>query len=270
MSISTLNKQTALITGASGGIGLELARVFSSEGFNLVLVARSADKLNILADELQSAYGIKADVLVQDLSERGSAMKVYESLRERNIAVDVLVNNAGFAVYGNYLTSDTKAEADMIDLNICTLVELTKLFLKEMVERGKGRIMNVASTASFQPGPMMAVYYATKAFVLSFTEAVKEEIRNTQVTLTALCPGPTVSGFQDRANMHGIPLVSKMFLMDSRTVAVAGYKGLMKGKAVVIPGLLNKLVAFSTRLGPRWLVRRIVWMLSQKSGGAHA
>jgi uncharacterized protein len=250
-------RQTALVTGASGGIGLELARLFAADGYDLVLVARSRDKLNEIGEELSARFDISARALASDLSRAEAPKEIFDELAASNVAVDVLVNNAGFGSYGLFAESDERTQIEMLQVNVVALTRLTRLFLPAMIERGRGRVMNVASTAAFQPGPLMAVYYATKAFVLSFSEAVANELAGTNVTVTALCPGPTETGFGAAAGMEK----SKLFeanVMDARTVAVAGYKGMKEGKTIVIPGLRNRVMARAVSFAPRGLVTKVV------------
>jgi len=261
--MSKQTSKTALITGASGGIGYDLAKEFASHGYNVVLVARSKEKLEQLAQELRTTYGIQATVLTQDLGAPAAPQQIFDQLTQAGITVDVLVNNAGFASYGFFHEADTQKELDMIQLNVMALVYLTRLFLPGMVARRSGKILNVASTAAFQPGPLMAVYYATKAFVLSFSEAIANELKDSGVTVTALCPGPTESGFQARAAMEDSKLVQSG-LMDSMTVAQAGYEGLMQGKTVVIPGLFNKVGAVAPRFVPRKMVTQVVRNMQER------
>jgi hypothetical protein len=246
----------ALITGASTGIGLELARIFAREGYELALVARNQKRLEELARELKPA---SVQVIAKDLSLPDAPEEIQRSVPR----VDVLVNNAGFGVYGKFAETSLAEELNMMQLNMSALVALTKLYLSGMVAARSGRIMNVASTAAFQPGPLMAIYYATKAFVLSFSEAIGNELEGTGVTVTALCPGPTATEFQERAQLHDVALL-KLNVMDARTVAEAGYRGLMAGKAVVIPGLQNKLMAQSLRFSPRSMVTKIVRRMQEQ------
>jgi uncharacterized protein len=248
---------TALITGASGGIGLELARLFAQEKHNLVLVARSENKLQELAAELRDKYGIEVHLFVKDLAVLSSAEEIYQALQQQGITIDFLVNNAGVGDYGFFAEADWKHSQQMIDLNITALTYLTKLFVKGMQERGRGRILNVASTAAFQPGPLMAVYFATKAYVLSFSEAIANELKGTGVTVTALCPGATESGFQKAAALEESKMVKGRKMPSSAEVAAYGYRHLMKGSTVVIHGLMNRLLAFSIRFSPRNIVTGI-------------
>jgi len=248
----TTTAPTALITGASSGIGADLARLFAKDGYDLVLVARSEDKLRAFAREL----GTKTTVIAADLSTPNAAANVVSRIGA--IEIDVLVNNAGVGVAGPFLDTDLQEELDMIQLNVVALTQLTKLLLPPMVKRGRGRILNVASTASFQPGPLMAVYYATKAYVLSFSEALAEELRKTGVTVTALCPGPTETGFVAAADVSETRLFKILRPMKSETVARIGYDAMKRGRRVVITGMKNKLLAESVRISPRRVVTTIV------------
>lgn len=249
--------KTALITGASSGIGLELAKLFAAEKIKPVLVARSEDKLVQLAAELKARYGVESIVLAKDLSNYNTAKEVFDWCNDQKISVDFLINNAGFGDYGFFIDSDWNKQLQMINLNITTLTYLTRLFLPGMVERRFGKILNLASTAAFQPGPTMSVYFATKAYVLHFSEAIANELKGTGVTVTALCPGATESGFQAASAMHESSLVKGKKLPTSEEVAKFGYKALMKGKTVAIHGLGNYLMANSVRFAPRDLVTKI-------------
>jgi short-subunit dehydrogenase len=250
-------KGTALITGASNGIGLELARIHASKGGDLVLVARNTSKLEELKTELERQFNITVYTLGKDLSSQRAAMEVFEETNKQNIQVDFLINNAGFGDFGMFAETDWKKELQMIDLNITTLTLLTKLYLQDMIQRKRGRIMNVASTAAFQSGPTMAVYCATKAYVLSFTEAVSNEVKNTGVTITALCPGATESGFQAAAAMEESQLVKGKKMPTAKEVAEYGYEAMMKGKAVAIHGMKNYILANSVRFLPRAIVLKV-------------
>jgi hypothetical protein len=250
------DRKTALITGASFGIGLEFSRIFAREGYNLVLVARSADKLRQLASELEKAHGTRSLMLATDLSEPGAPAYVLDQTTRADIQVDVLVNNAGFGQYGMFAENDLEECLRQIQLNVTTLTHLTRLYLLAMIARKSGGILNVASTAAFQPGPLMAVYFATKAYVLHFSEALANELDGTGVSVTCLCPGPTATEFHKRANATGMRLL-KFGSMDARTVAEDGYRGLVAGKPVVISGFKNWLVAQSVRFSPRRMVTAI-------------
>jgi short-subunit dehydrogenase len=260
-------KKTALITGASGGIGLDLARLFAEGGYNVVLVARTESKLKELATELSSKHGVSARVVAADLADPAAPAQLMERLKAEGVQVDVLVNNAGYGGYGNFAETDLDAELKMIQLNISALTALSKAVLPGMLARKSGRILNVASTAAFQPGPLMAVYYATKAYVLSFSEALANETQGTGVTVTCLCPGPTKTGFQQQAKMEESKLVKGKEMMDSLTVARIGYEALHQGETVVIPGFMNKMLAQSVRFLPRSAVTSLVRKVQER---AHA
>ena len=246
-----------LVTGASSGIGRELATLCAAHKRNLVLLARSEDKLSSLAESLRSEHGVSVEVLVQDLGEPGAAEKTRAEITSRGLEVGALINNAGFGYLGPFQQAESSNQLEIIQVNITALTHLTRLFLTDMVDRGRGQILNIASTAAFQPGPSMAVYYATKAYVLSFSEALTEELRGTGVTVTALCPGVTATGFQARAQMADSGLI-RLGMQDARFVAGVGYRAMVKGKAVAIPGRLNRFLALLVRLSPRFAVRRVV------------
>lgn len=249
--------ETALITGASSGIGLELAKLFAKDGCKLFLVARESQRLR------EAAESVGGTVIARDLADPSSPQAIFDQLS--STPIDYLVNNAGFGLGGAFSVNDRQTQLDMIQVNVTSLVDLTRLFLPSMLERKSGRILNVASTAAFQPGPLMAVYYATKAFVLSFTEAIAEEVAGSGVTVTALCPGPTASDFQRRARIEHVKLVEKgpMGMMSSAQVAEIGYRGMRQGKVIVIPGFLNKLGVQALRLGPRAIVRKAAKKLQE-------
>jgi short-subunit dehydrogenase len=249
--------KTALITGASSGIGDELTRLFARDGYNLVLVARNQKQLMQMADELKEKYGVSVKVISKDLSAATAPEEIFTELQQESIGIDALVNNAGFAAYGLFSETDLDAELQLMQVNMITLTHLTKLFLPGMLNKRTGKILNLASTAAFQPGPLTAVYSATKAYVLSFSEALANELHGTGVSVTALCPGPTESGFQKKANMEDSKLFSGK-IMDAQTVARIGYRGLMTNKTVVIPGLRNKILVEIVRFSPRKMVTRVV------------
>ena len=253
-------KQTALITGASSGIGYDLAHLFAADGHDVILVARSEGKLRELGRELEEKHKIAATVIPADLERPEAPRELFASVDR---PVDVLVNNAGFGVTGNFAETDLERELAMVQVNITALTHLTKLFLRPMVERGRGRILNVASTAAFQPGPLMAVYYASKAYVLSFSEAIGEELSGTGVTVTTLCPGPTATGFANAASMTNTRLFTVMKPMTSAEVARAGYRAMNRGKRVVVTGAMNKMLAQSVRISPRALVTKITKRLQE-------
>jgi uncharacterized protein len=263
MSQNLSGKQTALITGASSGIGLELAHLFAKDGYDLVLVARSGDKLAEIAQDLLTRFSISSRVLVKDLSKPEAAGEIRAELQRDGVRVDVLVNNAGFGNFGRFAKTDLQGELDMIAVNVTNLVHLTKLFLPEMLARKSGRIMNVASTAAFQPGPYMAIYYASKAFVLSFTEAIAEENRHSGVTITAFCPGVTETKFHSRAQIP-VPKIPLGTSMDAKTAARIGYAALMRGKTTVISGFQNKLLTLVVRFSPRMQVIKLVRKIQEQ------
>jgi short-subunit dehydrogenase len=237
----------ALITGASTGIGRELATVFAANHFKVAMVARDGQRLTEVAAELRSKFGIETKVVPCDLSQAGAVAEIFSTLRETPIYA--LVNNAGFGSYGSFTNTALDLQSDMMQVNMVALVQLTHLFSQPMLARRRGRILNVASTAAFQPGPMVNVYYATKAFVYSFSYALADELKETGVTVTALCPGLTRTAFQHRARMRQS---RRWPMMSAREVAEAGYRGLMRGKRVVVPGAMNRIASFfAKRLPPR-------------------
>jgi short-subunit dehydrogenase len=248
--------ETVLITGASSGIGRELARLYAADGARLVLVARSQDRLRELAGELAAKYGAEAQVVPADLSRPASPGELVEALAQRHIEVDVLVNNAGFGAHGSIAELGADRQVEMIDVNVAALTQLTALLLPGMLERRRGAILNVASTAAFQPGPNQAAYCATKAYVLSFTEALAEEVRGSGVRVSCLAPGATDTGFASQAGMAGTRLFRRG-VMDAARVARAGHDGLRQGKTLVVPGMRNRILAFAVRLSPRALVTKV-------------
>jgi len=248
---------TALISGASVGIGYELAKQFARAGHDLILVARNEPKLQEVAGEMKTLGAPSADVLVADLSQGNAGADLV--LRLGNRQVDELINNAGFGAVGSFTEIDLARQLEMIQVNITALVDLTHRLLPPMIARGRGGILNVASTAAFQPGPFMAIYYATKAFVLSFSEAIGEEVKSTGVRVSALCPGPTHSEFRQRAKMEqsGVFKTSYIPVASAEDVAIAGFKGFRRGKRVIVPGLVNKLGVATIRVTPRKLAAKI-------------
>jgi hypothetical protein len=253
--------ETVLITGASSGIGLELARCFAAEGCRVVLTARNETALRELADELSAAHGVSAIVLPCDLAQPDAPEQLAQACRQGDLVIDVLVNNAGFGAHGPVSEIPLERQREMVQLNTATLMELSRRFLPGMLERGRGGVLNVASTAAFQPGPRMAVYFATKAFVLSFTEALAEELSGTGVAASCLCPGPTETGFISAADMHDSRLF-RLGMMTAQAVARAGHRGFRRGKVVVIPGLGNKAGTWLVRFAPRIVVRKFTgWLV---------
>ncbi len=250
-------KKTALVTGASSGIGLELARECASNGHDLVVVARRKDRLQAFAETILNDFDVEVNVIVKDLSTDGSRKNLFDQLESQGIEINYLINNAGFGDYGPFVDSDLNRQIEMINLNVVALTELTRLFLPGMVNRGQGAILNVASTAAFQAGPMMSVYFATKAFVLHFSEAVANEVYATGVRVVALCPGTTESEFADTAQAERSLMFNMRKLPTSKQVARYGYVSMVKGKRVAVHGLLNKVLTFFVRLVPRRVVTAI-------------
>jgi short-subunit dehydrogenase len=243
-------QKTVLITGGSSGIGLELARLFANDRHNLVLVARDADRLIDAAGQLHRE-GMWVKCVPLDLSEPAAPKWVFDQLAREGIVVDILVNNAGYGLLGDFADVDFEESIGQVQLNIAALTAMTKVFIEPILQR-RGKIMNVASTAGLQPGPHMAVYYASKAYVISFSLALANELRSKGVTVTCLCPGATKTAFQTRAGLKDALLF--LFPMDAPTVARVGYRALMSGKTLVIPGFRNRLLAKATRISPTRLV----------------
>lgn len=241
--------KTALITGASNGIGKEFAKIFAKQGYNLVLVARSVDKLEQISIEFENRYDIKVTNLPIDLSQPNIATKLYSEINNRKISVDILINNAGIGDYGKFVDAELSKTIKMINLNITTLTEVTLLFVKAMQSKNSGKILNIASTASFQPVPNFSVYAATKSYVLNFTEALHYELKNTGISVSVLCPGPTATGFEKAASMQESKLF-KSGVMDAEIVAKIGYKGVMKNQMTIIPGFKNRVMAFFSNISP--------------------
>ena len=255
----------ALITGASSGIGLELARIMAGKGHHLILVARRSDVLQTLKQQLAAAHDIQVEVIGTDLSVPGQARALHAQCRDRGLAVNCLVNNAGFGDYGLLSADKLDTYANLLQLNITALTELTALFAEDMKQRGSGRIMNVASLAGFMPGPNFAVYAASKAYVMHFTEALNFELRGSGVSATVLCPGITETGFVSRAGMASATLAQGP-MMDARSVAQCGYDGMMAGRLNVVPGWKNKLSAFASMTTPsREILLRIAGFVFKDS-----
>src|SRR5215204_2868204 len=261
--LMTQQKMTALVTGASGGIGEELARLFAADGHDLVLVARSRDKLARLAEELEGKHGVGARVVASDLARPEAPRELFDELQGAGVAVDALVNNAGFGSYGLFAETDLQSELELLQVNVVALTHLSKLFMPGMIARRRGYVMQVASTAAFQPGPLMAVYYASKAYVLSLSEALSNECAGTGVVVFVNGPGPTETGFVAAAGMGDSKLFDRA-VMDARTVAAEGYRGLLAGKTLVIPGFRNNLLARTVGFFPRNLVTKVVRGIQEK------
>ena len=257
--------KTALITGASSGIGLELARIFARNQTNLILVARSEAKLHEIAKELSSS-GIDVKIYAKDLSILENAREIYEDLKSQQVSVDYLINNAGFGVNGNFTDTNWEQELQMLNLNIMTLTYLTKIFARDMVSRKEGRIMNIGSTGAFQPGPYMAAYCASKAYVLSLSEAVNYELRGTGVTVTTLCPGVTETKFHDVADSNDTAMWRKLSHATAAEVAGYGFKIMMKGKPMGVYGRSNKWIISMNRLVPRCIATAMSGNILKKQG----
>src|SRR5438132_4891704 len=255
--------RTALITGGSGGIGLALAQCLAQPGFDLAIVARTRDALEAAAGQIEGQYDVKVHVFAADLRRREAPEAIFDFLHNEAIPVEILVNNAGFGLGGEFAETDVTRELEMIQVNIAALTHLTKLFLPAMIKRRSGRILNVASTAAFQPGPLMAVYYATKAYVLSFSEALAEELRHSGVTVTALCPGPTRTDFAAQAHTTNSRLFTAFGVSDADDVAEYGFAAMMHGRRVAIPGIKNKIVAQANRFAPRAVTTKVARLLQE-------
>lgn len=253
----------ALVTGASTGLGKEFCELFAKDNINLIIVARNKDKLTEIADSLKEKFKIQVEVCAFDLSLQDNVAEVIKFISTKNIQIDYLVNNAGMGVYGNFAQTPWQQEHQMMELNMISLTHLMKSIIPMMVKNKKGKILNVASTAAFQPGPLMSVYFASKAFVLSLSEALNEELKNTGVTITTLCPGPTETEFFKSAKMESLKFADtkSKLMMTSKEVAEIGYKSLMSSERVVVAGILNKITAFSTRFLPRPLLAKIAQQL---------
>jgi short-subunit dehydrogenase len=257
--------KTALITGASAGLGLELAKLFGRDGHDVVLVARRRDKLEELAASLAKEHGVETRIVAADLFDPGSPKRIFDEVSAAGVEVDFLVNNAGFGTSGRFVEIDLERELGMIQVNVAALVHLTRLFLPKMVERKSGRVLNIGSTAAFVPGPFMATYYASKAFVVSFTEALAHELHGTGVTATVSCPGATATEFATVAGTDKTALFHGAGVAGAGAVALHAYRAMHAGKVVAIPGARNKLMVQSIRFSPRAMARGIAARLNQPS-----
>lgn len=256
--------RVVLITGASNGIGKEFAYKYASKGYNLLLVARREANLLNIKEKLETEYGIKVFIFVKDLSVSNAAKELYNFTNEQNIIVDILINNAGFGDFGDFSNSDLEKQTNMIKLNIISLVEITHYYLRDMIDRNYGKVLNVASIAGFMPGPKMSVYYATKAFVLSFTEALSEEMSKLNIQVSALCPGPTKTDFEKNADVK----FSNVKMSSVQEVVNYAYNQFMnKNKVIILPGLTNKLFAITTKIAPRCIVRKSVNIIQSRFRG---
>jgi short-subunit dehydrogenase len=259
----SFSKPYSLITGASGGIGFELAVIMALKGHNLVLIARSEEKLNNIARQLIKNHGIDAISIPADLSVPADRDKLISEIRKQNLHIENLINNAGFGDLGAFETSDWKKNEEMIQLNITALTHLTREFLPDMRKAKSGRIMNVASIAGFMPGPLMSVYYASKAYVLSFGEALAGELAGSGVKITTLCPGPVETGFQKKAEFKNPALMRMIKSATALEIANYGYNSMMSGKRLAIHGWMNRFMVFSIRFTPRWVIMPIIKRLHQ-------
>ncbi|NUN70146.1 MAG: SDR family oxidoreductase [Bacteroidetes bacterium] len=260
-----MNK-TALITGAAGGIGLELARLLAKDNYNLVLVDKSETLLKVIPGLQQLAPTIQVKPVLTDLTRTNVAQELFDELKKEGIQIEILINNAGFGNYGAFAETDWEVESRMLQLHVLTLTHMTKLFLREMLKRGSGKIMNVASVAAFQPSPFMAIYFASKAFVLHFSEAIANEVKGTGVTVTVLCPGTTKTGFQETVNAGMPEFREKSWVYTSaEAVAEYGYKAMMSGKTVAIHRFFNYVSANLSRFLPRNTVTQMVRRIQEKN-----
>jgi len=252
-----MDKKTALITGATGGLGYELSKILAQEGYNLVLVARNQARLETTKHNLSRISNIAIETMALDLTIPTAPKELYERVQQQSLAIDLLVNNAGFGIYGRFDKTELGEELEMIQLNATALIQLTKFFVPDMLTRQNGKILNVASQAAFQPIPFFSVYAATKALVLSFSEALANELQGTGVSVSVLCPGAFRSGFQQRARMEHTIIFQSRLLLTAEEIAKIGYRGLKKNKRVIIPGWKEKMLVFSTRCAPLNLVTQI-------------
>ncbi|NMO21136.1 SDR family oxidoreductase [Pyxidicoccus fallax] len=260
-----MSRKVALITGASAGLGEQFAQCFARDGHDVILVARGAGKLEALAARLEKDHGVTAHVLPADLGQPDAPQRLFDAVRERGLAVDFLVNNAGFGSTGAFLDQDLAREAEMVEVNCTALLKLAHLFARPMRERGFGRILNIASTAGFQPGPYMATYFATKAFVVSFSEALAHELKGTGVTVTCHCPGATHTEFAQRAGNAKTRLFQRPGVAKAPDVAADAYAAMMRGRVLAVHGVLNWLGAVMVRFSPRFAVRSLAASLNQQA-----
>ena len=255
--------KTALITGAASGLGYEISLLLAKDAYNLILIDIDAEKLKEVQVEFKKAYVCKVDVLVKDLSKPNVANEIVETIN--NVTIDVLVNNAGFGLFGTFANTEWQRELDMLFVHVITSTHLTKLVLEGMIQRGSGKILNISSLAAFQPGPLMSIYYASKSYLLSFSEAISNELKGTGVTVTVLCPGPTKTSFQEVVSENTSDNKISFNMACPSEVALYGYKAMQKGKTVVIPGFINKFLATIHRFVSRNLATKIVRNLQEKN-----
>lgn len=260
-----MNKKFALITGASFGLGLEFAKLAAEKKYNLILVARRKNELNKIAESLEAFHNVKVHTIAKDLSLQNSANEIFREVKEElNADVELLINNAGFGSNGEFVSTNLNEEISQINVNIISLVSLTRLFLPEMKEKNRGIILNVASTAAYQPGPYMSVYYATKAFVKNFTLALRSELKGTNISVTLFSPGPTNTAFQDRAKIRGAIVANNSLMMNAETTAKIGFEAALKGKKEIIPGWKNKLGVLAAKLFPEFIITEAVKTFNKK------
>ena len=260
---NTTISNIALVTGAASGLGYELALLLAKDKYELILVDIDAEKLESAKENIENEFGSKITLLVKDLSTQGIAQEIFEEIEE--IPISVLINNAGFGIFGTFSNTDWQRESDMLHLHIMTTTHLTKLLLKGMVERGRGKILNMSSLAAFQPGPLMSLYYASKAYILSFSEAIANELKGTGVTVTALCPGQTKTCFQEVVSEGTVDNKISFNVACPREVAAYGYKAMLKGKTVAIPGIFNKFLSKLPRFISRNTTTAIVRKIQEKN-----
>jgi uncharacterized protein len=253
--------KTAIITGATGGIGYEFAKLLASQSYNLVLTGRNPDILYDVSNELNKLFNIKIDYLVSDLSSMDGLNRISNYLTENSIKIDVMINNAGFGIWGLFSDTEFKTESEMIFVNCTALTFLTKIAVKHMIKRGKGRILNVASTAAFKPGPLMSVYYATKAYVLSFSMALASELKGTGVKITVLCPGPVKTEFFKKSSPENRNKNRFRKLSSPKSVAKYGFDAMIKGKQIAIPGLYNKILYIAVKVFPIRIITEVLYKL---------
>ena len=254
----------ALITGATGGLGKEFAKLFARDGYNLLLTGRKEEKLALLKNEVETTYNVKAEIFACDLSKAGATEKLFSFVKEKQAEVTALVNNAGFGDFNEFYRANEEKLADMVQVNVAVPTLLTRMFLPAMVQRKRGVILNVASVAAFAPGPLMSVYYATKAYMLSFSEGLYQEMKKYGVTVTALCPGPTQTGFESAAALEQSGLFKNLKIASAERTAAFGYKKCKKGKAVAIHGFSNRVLTFFMKISPRAFVRKCVYHIQKE------
>ncbi len=263
MKTLNINNRTALVTGAASGLGFEFSLLLAKDGFNLVLVDIDKAKLKIAKKDIQKKYKSEIIVIVKDLSKSNVAHEIFESIID--YPIDVLINNAGFGLFGPFAFTDWQRESKMLSLHINTTTQLTKLALKSMVNRGFGKILNISSLAAFQPGPLMSIYYASKAYILSFSQAIANELKGTGVTVTVLCPGQTKTSFQQVVSSTSSSNINVFNMASPVEVAKYGYDAMLKGETIAIPGFFNKGLAFLSRFIPRNMITSIVRKIQEKN-----